>query len=581
MRFFLTFPLLFALLSGAVYADPSLDIASRLAREGAPQLALVRVERDQPNQIDALLWPQWEALHLSLLVELNRDQEALLRAELLPPEVPAESSTLYLPAALAALRLNDPSLARSFLAKCLWRGKPDDKQLKDAQLLVIRSYLTQHRPDMAYLAMLRFQQDYQPLKAAEVAQFVENLLAEGGVAEAGNWLAQLDDADPLKLLLRLQAGLILPEAAIVTAKAALYPPVPPAPPVPAKGRKDGGKKSLTPPPKPSGKALAAYWAVIAQAAEQQKDAAAQAEALERQLNLPSLPKQGVFGANAESLRRIYAQLALMAANQAQLLVGEEAAWIDFAGQTAITSPLKARALFSYLAAGNVSREVRTIAETRLASLLLESNLEFAAMRLFSDDAHFPSANPSVRAALGDVALRNRDYPLAAKCWRGMDAPPTTVEPVEWHLKRARAFALGNMPEEAVGAVQRIYAAGLPLEQKATAAILQIAYELEGRRDKGAEALLQQLATLSDSAYWGEIYTALGRIAEERQEHTLAAENYLQAAQWSEGTKARRQAADCLVRAGLLEDARRQYALLLKAAATPAERESLKQALSRL
>jgi len=94
-------------------------------------------------------------------------------------------------------------------------------------------------------------------------------------------------------------------------------------------------------------------------------------------------------------------------------------------------------------------------------------------------------------------------------------------------------------------------------------------------------ILLQLAAFADSRHWSEIYLALGRITDGRKDFALAAEYYLQAAEWSEGTKARQQAADCLARAGLKEDAKRQYTLLLKTAKTPAERETLKQALSRL
>lgn len=606
MRTYPIFLFFLALLPAPASAgDGLLEPAARLARSGAPQLALARVERDQPAQANSPQWLQWEALRLSLLVELKRDQEALQRAAQLPPEIPAESRVLYVSAAQAALRLNDPTLARGYLAKWLWTGEHiplpaplpragegdsvslrdlriTDEQQKDARRMVIRSYLAQRRPDAAYLAMLRFQQDYQSLAAAEVAQFVEQLLLAGGLKEAGNWLAQLDDASALKLLLRLKSGLVLPEAAIAEARAALDPPPPPAT---LEVKKSSGKKVLKTAPalpaRPAGKELAAYWSIIAQAAGQLKDPALQAAALERQLNLPAAPEDGLFGADAESLRRIYAELALTAANQAHLLVGEDAAWFDLAMRAVTTSPLTARALFSHLAPRNAESQVSVAAKTNLAALLLENNLDVAAMRLFAADAHFPAANPTVRAALGEIALRNQAYPLAAKYWRGVDAPPADMPPIEWQLKRAQAFALGGLPDEALGAVRRIYAEGLPLDQKSTAAILQIAYALDGRRHTGAEALLQQLATFADSGYWSEIYTALGRIAEGRGDYAQAADYYLQAAQWSEGATARRQAADCLVRAGLKEDARRQYALLLKAAKTPAERESLKQALGRL
>jgi hypothetical protein len=382
MRYFLIPFLSFALLTGIARADGSLDIAMQLARNGAPQLALVRVERDQPMQVDAPQWWQWETLRLSLLVELNRAAEASQRAALLPAEVPAISLAVYRPMAQAALRQNDPPLARAYLAKWLWGGKLDEGQLKEARRLVIQSYLASRRPDIAYLAMLRFRQDYPTPGADETAQFVEQLLLAGGVAEAGNWLVQLDDAGPLKLLLQLRANLISPEAAIAAARAELEPP----PSMPAETRKDGKKtlKMAQQLAKPGDQDVAAFWAIIAQAAEQRKAPELQAEALERQLNLLSSPDDGLFGIRAEVLWRSYTELALAEANRAQLLVGEEAAWLDLATRSSTTSPLTARALFAYLAKHGAGDETRTAAQSRLAALLIQGNLDVAAARLFAD-----------------------------------------------------------------------------------------------------------------------------------------------------------------------------------------------------
>jgi len=100
------FPIILLLLLPATAVGGGLlDTATRFARNGAPQLALARIERDQPPQREQPAqkitpqWFQWEALRLSLLVELGRDQEVLQRASQLPPEIPAESHTLYLYAA--------------------------------------------------------------------------------------------------------------------------------------------------------------------------------------------------------------------------------------------------------------------------------------------------------------------------------------------------------------------------------------------------------------------------------------------------------------------------------------------------
>lgn len=613
LRAFPIILLLIALLPATAAGDGLLDTAMRFARIGAPQLALARIERDQPPQREqpdqpiTPQWFQWEAMRLSLLVELGLDQEALQRASQLPPEIPAESQTLYLYAAQAAKHQDNAQLTREYLAKWLWLGELNDIQIKNARRMTIQSYIAQNKPDMAYLAMLRFQLDYQPLSAADVTHFVEQLLLVGGITEASGWLAQLDDATPLKLLLRLKSGLITPEAAIAAAKAALEPPQPsppappPPPPAPPPPQPASAKnKAKKPPPVPvvakktfkvapalqvklSEKDVAAYWSIIALAAEMQNNPALLAEALERQLNLSASQEEGLFEVDTEMLLRAYAQLASKVAGQAQLLPGDDAAWLELATRT--NSSLEARALYASLSPQNASLELRVTAETNLAELLLNNKREIVALRLFATDSHFPAANPALLAKLGEVALRNPSYPqshqLAAKYLRGVDTPQTDIPLVEWQLKRAQAFVLGGMPDEAVATVKRIYSEMPKLDFKATTEILRIAFELDGRQHNGAEMLLLQLAAFADSRQWGEIYLALGRITDGRKEFAKAAEYYLQAVEWSEGTKARQQAADCMVRAGLKEDAKRQYNILLKAAKTQPEQVALKQALSRL
>jgi hypothetical protein len=452
--------LLFLALAGTARADASFDGAAQMARSGAPQLALARVERDQPVEGGSPQWWRWEALHLSLLADLGRDAEVMQRYAQLPGEIPVPVLAAYRSLALAAMRQSDPALARRFLAKWLWGGVLDDGQLQEARRMVIDSYLAQRRPDTAYLAMLRYRQDHPVAAPGETARFVEQLLQAGGLTEAVNWLALLDESNPLKLLLRLKVQLITPEAAIAAARAALDPP----PLLPAEVRK-GGKKALkmvTMPVKPADKEAYGYWSVIAQAAALLKTPAVQAEALERQLNLTIATRTGLFGARADALWRAYDDLALAEANRAQLLIGEEAAWLDLAVDSAASSQLVARSLFAYLARHAAAEDLRATARARLAALLLLANLDVAAARLFSGD------------------------------------------------ERADVLLVGQLPP-------------------------------------------------GGSARQGEIFLTLGQEATEREEHGRSAEYYLRAG----GPKAQRLAADSLLRAGMIDDARRLYGELLK------------------
>lgn len=384
-------PLWLACLAGNAHADNSLEIAAQLARSGAYQLAYQRVERDQPTT-GTSEWPRWETLRLTLLVELQREQDALQRVTQLPPQLPASAAALYLPAARAALKQQEAALARRYLAKFLWGGQGGTAtggangiaagELKEARRLAIQSYLVERQPALAYLALLRYRQDYAPLPLEEIAVFGEQLVVADGVAEAANWLVQLDEGHPLNLLVRLKSGAVPPEAAIATARLAIDPP-PLAPPASEKGSRKALKLAPLPPVKPAGKELAGYWTIVGMAGAQLKNAALQADSLEHRLNLASLGEEGLFGANATALWRSYEELGLATANGAHLLIGEDNRWMELAVASAAPAPLAARALFAFLVQRGGSAEIRAAAQTRLAAMLMQGDLDIAAVRLFA------------------------------------------------------------------------------------------------------------------------------------------------------------------------------------------------------
>lgn len=298
---------------------------------------------------------------------------------------------------------------------------------REARRLVIRSYLAERRPDTAYLAMLRYRQDYSPLPAEEIAAFGEQLLLTDGVTEAAHWLTQLDENHPLNLLVRLRSGLISAETAASAARLIVEPPPTPAPPPPDKNsRKPVKAAPPAPPAKPGAKELAGYWAIIGMAGEQLKSPALQAESLERRLNAANLAEDGLYGARAVALWRQYEELGLATANRAHLLIGEDNRWLELAVNSASSSPLTARALFAFLAQRGNSAEMRHAGKTRLAAMLIQKNLDIAAARLFDGDPsaeallleHLPATEKARRAALftalGQAAAARGEHLPAAE-----------------------------------------------------------------------------------------------------------------------------------------------------------------------
>jgi len=365
------------LLPSLAAAAPSdvLSIAQRYVDAGAPELALARIEQLQPASPSAPEWNDWEQLRCTLLAKLGHHQALVERAAQLPADAPqALARDCLLGGARAAIALKQGAQAREFLAQIIWKRPPDADDWRRARLLVIDSYLADGKPADAYLLMLRYQQDYQPLDRDTAEHFVATLLAAGMAKEAINWLPQLDDKGPTKTWLRMQTGLMPPDAAVVQARAAL-----------------------------TKKPNVMWWKVIQQAALVQNDRVLQTEALENLLDLAD-DRNGILTLTAE-LRQDYETTAQVVANRAQLLIGDDEAWMNYANGSA-PAPSAVRALYAYLTKYGKMAATRDAAQARQVLSLVNSRLTLAAARVLDGGVHWSSAQTDAQAhlLLGDSML---------------------------------------------------------------------------------------------------------------------------------------------------------------------------------
>jgi len=340
--FFLTF---------AASAADSLPVAQALYQAGAPQLAYARVVRDQPERPEVAGWYDWESLRLTLLSDLHRPGEIIERAKRYPQNATREFQQKSLGhAAWAHLEMQQGVAARALLARLIWRFELNPADHQWARRLVVRSYLIEHKADEAYRAMLRYQQDFQPLPKEVAAEFTQGLLREERATEAMTWLAELDPSNPSTLALQMKVGLIAPDAAIAQARAALL-------------------KQPT---------ATAYAALIADGAEMLKDNRLQIGALEQLLGFTNADEQ-----TEVQLWRAYLKEAQALGNRAQLLQGDDASWLELALRAETSDALGARSLFAYVAQQGSSIGVRETALSRLYAALLNAQLDEAAVRLFN------------------------------------------------------------------------------------------------------------------------------------------------------------------------------------------------------
>lgn len=539
--------MLFMLLACAVQAQSmpdAFETAQRFADSNAPQLALARVEQLQPASTTAPRWADWEQLRCALLARLARHQDLTKRVAALPPAAPHTVVRIcVLQGARAALANGEAATARDFLARLLWRQELPADEMRQARLLVIDSYLAEGKEQDAYALMLRYQQDYKPVDRDTAARFVDALLSAGMEKEAVDWFSQLDEASPLKLLLRLKSGLIAPDAVIAQARAALA-------------------KTHDP----------AYWRVLKHAAAAQKNYVLQVEALENLLQLAGDKPAERTASIAAELWKSYAVAAQEVANQNGLLVGDDAAWADHAARRVSASPAAGRALFAHLALQSKLLAARQSAQLQLAYSLQSAKLPLTATRLFNDSARFPitQIDPQARYLLGGMAVDSNQPVAAARYWQGLPTPPT-LDADDWRIRLAAALVRANFAEAGAGVLRELIAGKRIMPADVVQRTLATVQRLQDTGfSKTADELYRALLPLSAARERREILFALARLAESLNDFQTAADFFLEAALLADArapdpfaVAARIAAASNLGRAGLKDDARAQFDWLRK------------------
>ena len=524
----------------------ALDEARRLAAVGAVDLAIDRIDRDQSKQPDSPGWADWEALRLELLASRGRDAELLARMKAYPEPAPLGRASIVslTTAARSALRASAAGAARHFLARLFLQPDLTSSEYRSARLMVIDAFLAEGDADAAYRTMLRFQQDFTPLRTEEAERFAAGLIEAGRVNDAANWLTRLEPSSPWSAILRMRAGLLSPEAAMAQARTAI-----------AKG---GG---------------ASAWALLAAAGRARGNQAIAIEVSEHRLNDASMVRAKPDHSQAiAALWRLYGEAAQQTANQAQLLRGDDRAWLNQASRSLKTQPQLARALLGHLALNAGSSEMRSEALLNMIAALRDSKLTTAAVRLYSDPQRFPvdAMDERVRLELGAAAMEAGQPELAVRYWYNLAGPGGTSAP-QWQVRYCSALMQAGRGEEALAVARNLLMTKPPPAPDVVRRLIDVAlYAQAGAQVRPARTMLTMLLPLVSEADRSAVLTALGRIHEADADHRAAASAYLQAAVAAaapdsdrEALRAREAAAGNLLRSGLRDDARAVYEWLAR------------------
>lgn len=559
-----------------VRADDGDDIAI-LIRNGAPDLAERLIERYQVEAgTDPAAWARWEKQRIALDFAREQWDQVLQRAAALPAAAdPALRHWAGTRAAEAELALQRPAAARTRLAQLIWSKEPTlaASQLAEWRRLVIETYLAERRYADAETALQRYLLDTPERDADDDRLAARVWLGEGRAEDAASLISKTDaDSQVWRMLADLRARRHSPETVLAQAEALAN----------AAGTPEDTQRRL--------------WAVAAEAAQLNGDAAARVTALERAVGggPAVLVDGGLLHADPDTLWDAYLGYGMQLAQRAQLVADEYQPWFEIEQRLRDKKPLEARALMVVLAMHDPLQPLAATAHQRFAASLEESGRGAELEALYLHSTRFPKLDdvPAVvRYSLADVALERGDLPTATRLIGDLPLPTAPGPVVTWQLARAQVLLAGGSVELGLSVLdtvmQRVKDFDLAQRRSALRAVSAVQAQ---RRHQLALSLLQRIAAATpemdlqrELQFWmGQSYEALG-------DYQRAALSYLrtaylagdEGARDSWGQRGRYQAAVALAQGGLAGDARRLYAGLVGVDTVPAQRAAALRALDQL
>lgn len=574
VRFF--YALLLCLIALPAVAVELNEIA-RLAKGGAAQLALSLLQQEQPTfEGDSTQWLRWERMRLRILEQRRAWAELARRVDNHPAGLPEEFRRWALGRRARALILDDhPVEARRTLRQLIWL-EPDEARelLPQWRQLVMQSYLRENRVEDAYVAMLRYQQDYGSDDEAALLMRARILLASDRPAEARSLLQRHRDGHTLSLLLtlaRLRSG----EAAAD---------------ILAQLRAVDKLDDYTP--------LQRYlhYGVMAEAAKEATEPAFVIIALEHWYRLDPMAEEWneLFRFDIDTLWQSYHDYALRTGNREQLLLGDDRAWLEMAEKTAARYPVRKRSLYALMAIKGYAAASREQASVELVKQLQGLDNGMALVQsLFLRSGRFGPAQPvppAVAYMLVDQAIRDGDLAQASRLLRQLPEPPEGTDRFPWQMRRIKVFILAGEYDAAVELLRALLPSAASLGKQQRDQLIQLLFDLQtvGQHESAFALLGELYRRIPNLQLRRELlfWMADSRVAQ--QNYIAAARLYLQSATLSDSESmdpwaqtARYKAAETLAKGGMLADAAHLYSQLLRVTESPERRAVLHHELEQV
>ena len=567
--------LIAAAVIGQAGADERLDLLRNISAAGAPNLTLKMLDEAQPKvDQDLYEWILWEQERLRILAQWQQWDQLLVRIEGLPVDIPAQfrqQAATY--EARAYLELGQNASAREVLREQLWQVKAaESAEYETWRRQVIESYIGDDRIEDARIAMLRLDQDFNSNDIDWLLLRAQVLIQAGRPGQALRVLQDQKDwrAELTRVYARFLQGQV--------DKAELWQQV----------------KSRAADDKLSEEQRATLWALANQAAQQMSpvDRVVALESLFRGTRQSPLK---LFQVPVDNLWQAYLDYARLVGNRAELLIGDDARWLELADKSSKLTPVKARSLYALLMLNSSDSQLadraaagymQSFGEIGESDRILLGNL-FNHSQTFSSARKIPA---TIRYQLVDLALQAADIEEATRLMSGLDTAPEGASRFDWQLRQSRVLVLGGRYDEGDQVLQNLISAYREPTPEATDRILQVLFDLQTvNLHEQAIAHFNQLLRLDieprqrrEILYWiADSYRGL-------EKYNQAALLYLQSAMlpaadsmdlWAQS--ARFNAAESLQKSGLVDDARRIYVELLAHTEDAAQRSVLNHKIQRL
>jgi hypothetical protein len=589
--------------SGVVYAEeskPAINSPSAIAFEsleqmdelvelGMPALALRLLKLEQQHwPIYSPDWYAFEQKHIILLFAIDNWQAIVDRTvSLLLKAQPGKQITVEISQwfmsqqIIARLKLHQPEKALWLLRAMLWNA---EKPVTDSDLialwrrLIIRAYLLMNADGDAQKALLRYQQDYR-------GNYL-NLNKEWRLLQARVLLRLKRPEEVISLLSEPEFHIV--KALRLVASVRAYPNTVSLYVKDAEKQLAGKKLSR--------EEVWAYTYVLYEAVRRSNDLIKTSFALKNLLKLgrPRSAMGEEFFVGSDELWKLYESIGNQAGNRSRLLIGDDAAWYDKAGELQKKKPEEALGLYTVLAfnAGNAKK--RQLAHKEIVNMLVNDadGLELV-NQLYLNGTRISRANSlpaEVRYRLVDYALSKSDITLAARLMQDLVQAPDGQDVFDWKMRKSRVLMLEGRYEAGESTLTQAIKEQKQLTSDQMDHYLQVVFDVQTvKRHKQALKLFDLLKDewLTDKVrlellFWkAESYFVLNefeRSAWMYLKSALLAEK-IQYDLWAQS--ARYKAAGALTKAALYDDAQKIYSELMSFAATESKKAVIKQELQQL